>query len=157
MSFEEWNAKNQLLNSLQFTIEKRTNGLLSDLSVEPVEEGIMIEVSSSTYHAVQLTLAAIHKFAAEFPDSTSTTLVARVNGHSLVLHMPSASRTDSRPRVRKGVAMPHFSSRSGDEPTPMVRLPNRRPLLSLSSRAVSHRVASFDASGSCNTATSLPR
>ena len=129
MSFKDWNTRNELLNSFQCAIEKRTGGRLTDLSVEIVEEGIVIEGRSSTYHAVQLALAAIHLLTAEFPGITSTTLVARVNGHSLVLRIPRASPTASFPETREGSSIVPVPSCPGDEPTPFAQLPNRRPSL----------------------------
>ena len=102
MSLEEWNARNELLDSFRFVIEKRTRGRLSDLSVELDNESVAIQVRATTYYAVQLTLAAIHAIVAEFPDISTIKLVVRVDGHLLVLSTPCADRTTSSRGVREG-------------------------------------------------------
>ena len=157
MPVKEWNATNELLNSFQFAIEQRTSGRLSGLSIEAVDEGVVIEARSSTYHAVQLALAAIDMLSSEFPDVTPTTLAVRVNGHMLVLHMESADHAVSRHGVRKRSPVARFSNCATDETTPTVLYHRRRQSLTLSSSVDSHRSTSVDTSGSCRTETHLPR
>lgn len=62
MTSERWSASNEILEACQLAIEERTNGRLSNLSVELVDEAIVVEARSETYHAVQLAPAAIHMF-----------------------------------------------------------------------------------------------
>ena len=157
MSVEEWNAKSELLNSFQFAIEERTSGRLTDLSIELVKDGVVIEARSSTYHAVQLALAAIDLFSSEFPDITPTTLAIRVNGHMLVLHMPCADHAASRHGVRASSPVAQFSNCASEEATPTGLHHSRRQPLTLSSFVDSHGSASLDTSASRRTKTSLPR
>ena len=148
MFSEEWNARSELLNSFQFAIEERTRGRLSDLSVELVDEGVVIEARSETYHAVQLALAAIKMITAELPDNTPTTLVVEVNGHTLVLRTPCADHSTSRHGMREEIPVVHFPSRLEDQTTLPLRRHHRRRSLALSSRVDSGRLTSCDSCGS---------
>jgi hypothetical protein len=85
MSLDTWSGRNELLNKFHAAIEKQTHGRLSHLSLDVIEGALVVDARSATYYAVQLALAAVQAFAAEFPKLAPAKMSFRVNGHSLVL------------------------------------------------------------------------
>lgn len=92
MSFQEWNVRNERLNSLQDAIERGTYGRLSNLSIDVIDGVIVVEACSTTYYAVQLALASVHAVTAGSPWMTPAKLTFHVNGHELVLRNPDAKQ-----------------------------------------------------------------
>jgi len=88
MSAVTWSARNESLNKLQSAIENRTHGRLSHLSIDAVNDAFIIKAHATTYHVVQLALAAIKAFVDEHPQLIPTTLSFSVNGHALVIRNP---------------------------------------------------------------------
>lgn len=91
---EVWNARNEMLNALESAIVRDTRGRLSKLSVEVVDEAVVVEASAPTYYAIQLTLAAIHRCASECPRAGPLRLAFCVGGHSFVVSDPFDVRRD---------------------------------------------------------------
>jgi hypothetical protein len=84
-----WSGRNELLNEFHSVIECRTHGRLSELSLDVIDGAIVVEAHTHTYYAVQLALAAIQAFTADFPKLTPAKMAFRVNGHPLVLGNPN--------------------------------------------------------------------
>lgn len=95
---EAWNARNEMLNALESKIVKETHGRLRELSVEAVDGTLIVEASSGTYHAIQLALNAIRRWAAEYPHMGLLELALCVNGHSFTLREPFGVCTSGQTR-----------------------------------------------------------
>ena len=132
MTSEKWSASNEILEACQLAIEERTNGRLSNLSVELVDETIVVEARSETYHAVQLALAAIHVFAAQYPEVTPATLVASINGKPLVLRTSRVNHMTSPPTDCERTPNAHSSKCPHNATTLATRRQRHRRSLALS-------------------------
>lgn len=126
MSFDEWNVRNDLQNSLRDAIEQGTYGRLSNLRIEVIDEAVVVEACSATYYAVQLALATINAFTVGAPRMTPAKLTFHVNGHELVLRNPNAKQAGR-------AAGDDEQRRSSDRSTPSkprhaTRLPSARQL-----------------------------
>lgn len=97
---DAWNVRNELLNALESAIEQKTCGRLSSLSMEVVDGQLVVEACSRTYYAIQLTLAAIRRFAIEFPHMRPSRLNVCVDGHSFVLRDPYGTPSKGQPTAR---------------------------------------------------------
>lgn len=89
MSLDTWSGRDELLNEFHSAIQRCTHGRLSHLSLDVVDGALVVEAHSATYYAVQLALAGIQAFTADFPNLTPAKMSFRVNGHSLVLGNPN--------------------------------------------------------------------
>lgn len=90
MSLDTWNGRNELLNEFHSTIQRRTHGRLSHLSLDVIDGALVVEAHSATYYAVQLAVATIQAFTADFPKLMPAKMSFRVDGHLLVLRNANA-------------------------------------------------------------------
>ena len=95
-------STSNMLNDIHSTIERRTHGRLTHLSLDIVDGAFVIEAVAGTYHAVQLALAAVHAFTAESPHMAPARMSFRVNGHSLELRNGDANEAKERATDRDG-------------------------------------------------------
>lgn len=97
---ETWNARNVMLNALEFAIEQKTDGRLSELSIEFFDNRVVVEACSTTFYAVQLALTAIRSFVVDSPQMCPSRLTFHVNGHPVVLHNPYSTLSNGRTTAR---------------------------------------------------------
>ena len=81
-----------MTSTLQSRIKQRTHGRLLRLTIRVVDHQMIVEACSRTYHGVQLVIAAIESFVADFPELAPARVDFRVNGRRLVLHNPFATQ-----------------------------------------------------------------
>jgi len=86
MSAHSWSERNESLNALYVAILQRTHGLISDLSLDLIEDGsAVVRGVSPSYYGVQLVLHATKLFAEKYRVFVKTQLLLTVGGSTLEL------------------------------------------------------------------------
>jgi len=86
MSAHSWSERNESLNALYVAILQRTHGLISDLSLDLIEDGsAVVRGVSPSYYGVQLVLHATKLFAEKHRVFAKTQLLLTVGRSTLEL------------------------------------------------------------------------
>ncbi|HRA90266.1 MAG TPA: hypothetical protein PK992_19410 [Planctomycetaceae bacterium] len=86
MPLHPWSERNEWLNALYTAILQRTHGLISDLSLDLIDDGsAVVRGMSPSYYGVQLVLHTTKMFAEKHRVFAKTRLLLTVGGSTLEL------------------------------------------------------------------------